>query len=148
MISFTLSENNFIPLQREYTIIKVDNLNFEYNKDYILDSIHNFNSEIKWDNMFTLDEANNRVFNNMRMYIGLIDSEVFGHVWFKDYNDGVYLFNLFVKNNTIDKTYTGSEFTSDIINRFETQYPIYADVDDWNVKSIRLFKKLGFTITN
>jgi hypothetical protein len=148
MISFTLSENNFIPLQREYTIIKVDNLNFERNKDYVLNSIHNFNSEIKWDNMFTLEESKNRVFNNMRMYIGLIDSHVFGHVWFKDYNDGVYLFNLFVKNNTIDKTYTGTEFTSDIINRFETQYPIYADVDDWNVKSIRLFKKLGFTITN
>jgi hypothetical protein len=148
MISFTLSENNFIPLQREYTIIKVDNLNFERNKNYVLDSIHNFNSEIKWDNMFTLEESKNRVFNNMRMYIGLIDSEVFGHVWFKDYNDGVYLFNLFVKNNTTNKTYTGTEFTSDIINRFETQYPIYADVDDWNVKSIRLFKKLGFTITN
>jgi hypothetical protein len=146
MISFSLNKNNFIPLQREYTIIKVDKLNFERNKDYVLDSIHNFNSEIKWDNMFTLDEANNRVFNNMRMYIGLIDSQVFGHVWFKDYNDGVYLFNLFVKNNTIDKTYTGTEFVSDIINRFETQYPIYADVDDWNVKSIRLFKKLGFRV--
>jgi hypothetical protein len=146
MISLSLSENNFIPLQREYTIIKIDNLNFEYNKDYILDSIHNFNSEIKWDNMFTLDEANNRVFNNMRIYIGLIDSQVFGHVWFKDYKDGIYLFNLFVKNNIIDKTYTGTEFTSDIINRFETQYPIYADVDNWNVKSIRLFKKLGFRV--
>jgi hypothetical protein len=146
MISFSLSKNNFIPLQREYTIIKIDSINFESNKNYVLDSIHNFNSEIKWDNMFTLDDANNRVFNNMRMYIGLIDSEVFGHVWFKDYNDGVYLFNLFVKNNTTNKTYTGTEFTSDIINRFETQYPIYADVDDWNVKSIRLFKKLGFGV--
>jgi RimJ/RimL family protein N-acetyltransferase len=147
MISFTLSENNFIPLQREYTIIKVDNLNFERNKNYVLDSIHNFNSEIKWDNMFTLEESKNRVFNNMRMYIGLIDSHVFGHVWFKDYNDGVYLFNLFVKNNTIDKTYTGTEFTSDIINRFERRYPIYADVDEWNEKSLRLFKKLGFKST-
>jgi hypothetical protein len=49
---------------------------------------------------------------------------------------------------TIDSALTsnGTEFTSDIINRFETQYPIYADVDDWNVKSIRLFKKLGFRV--
>jgi hypothetical protein len=146
MISFSLSKNNFIPLQREYTIIKIDSINFESNKNYVLDSIHNFNSEIKWDNMFTLDDANNRVFNNMRMYIGLIDSEVFGHVWFKDYKDGVYLFNLFVKNNTTNKTYTGTEFTSDVINRFETQYPIYANVDSWNEKSIRLFKGLGFKI--
>ena len=146
MISFTLSENNFIPSQREYTIIKVDNLNFELNEHHIIETINNFNSEIEWNNMFTLEESKNRVFNNMRMYIGLIDSEVFGHAWFKDYKDGVYLFNLFVKNNTTTKNYTGTEFTSDIINRFETQYPIYADVDDWNIKSIRLFKGLGFKI--
>jgi len=144
MISFSLSEKNFRYIGTEYTIIKVDSINFESNKDYVLDSINNFNSEIEWDNMFTLEESKNRVFNNMRMYIGLIDSKVFGHAWFKDYKDGVYLFNLFVKNNTTTKNYTGTEFTSDIINRFETQYPIYADVDDWNVKSIRLFKKLGF----
>jgi hypothetical protein len=146
MISFSLNKNDFIPLQTKYRIIKVDYNNFQSNKHYVLDSINNFNSEIEWDKMFTLDEANNRVFNNMRIYIGLIDSQVFGHVWFKDYKDGIYLFNLFVKNNLIDKTYTGTEFTSDIINRFETQYPIYADVDDWNVKSIRLFKKLGFRV--
>jgi hypothetical protein len=148
MISFSLSENNFTHIGTEYVIIKVDPINFENNKDYVLDSINNFNSEIEWNNMFTLEESKNRVFNNMRMYIGLIDSEVFGHAWFKDYKDGVYLFNLFVKNNTTTKNYTGTEFTSDIINRFEIKYPIYADVDDWNVKSIRLLKKLGFTITN
>lgn len=144
MISFSLSENDFIPLQTKYTIIKVDYINFENNKHYVLDSINNFNSEIEWNEMFTLKEAESRVSNNMRMYIGLIDSNVFGHVWFREYKDGVYLFNLFVKNNTTNKTYTGTEFTSDVINRFETQYPIYANIDDWNVKSIRLFKKLGF----
>jgi RimJ/RimL family protein N-acetyltransferase len=144
MISFSLSKNNFIPLQTKYTIIKVDCINFENNKHHVLDSINNFNSEIEWDEMFTLKEAESRVSNNMRMYIGLMDSKVFGHVWFREYKDGVYLFNLFVKNNTTNKTYTGTEFTSDVINRFETQYPIYVNIDDWNVKSIRLFKKLGF----
>ena len=144
MISFSLSENDFTPLGIEYTIIKVDCINFESNRQYILDSINNFNLEIEWNKMFTLEEADNRISGNMRMYIGLIDSEVFGHVWFRDYKNGSYLFNLFVKNRVKTKSYTGTEFTSDIINRFENEYPIYADVDEWNEKSIKLFNSLGF----
>lgn len=144
MISFSLSKNNFISLGIGYNIVKVDQSNFESNRHYVLDSINNFNSEIEWNEMFTLEEAGSRVFNNMRMYIGLIDSKVFGHAWFRDYKDGSYLFNLFVKNKAKTENYTGTKFTSDIINRFENKYPIYADVDEWNEKSIKLFNRLGF----
>jgi hypothetical protein len=144
MISFSLGENDFTPLGTEYNIVKVDQSNFENNRQYVLDSINNFNLEIEWDKMFTLEEAGSRVFNNMRMYIGIIDLKVFGHVWFKDYKDGSYLFNLFVKNRTKTENYTGTKFTSDVISRFENEYPIYADVDEWNEKSIKLFNRLGF----
>jgi hypothetical protein len=144
MILFSLSENDFTPLGIEYTVVKIDLSNFESNKQHILTSINNFNLEIEWNEMFTLEKASNRVFNNMRMYLGLIDSKVFGHVWFKDYRDGSYLFNLFVKNKAKTENYTGTKFTSDIINRFENKYPIYADVDEWNEKSIKLFNRLGF----
>jgi hypothetical protein len=144
MISFSLNENDFTSLGVEYDIVKIDRSNFESNKQYVIDSINNFNSEIEWNEMFTLEEANNRVFNNMRMYLGLIDSKVFGHVWFKNYKDGSYLFNLFVKNKAKTENYTGTKFTSDIINRFENEYPIYANVDEWNEKSIKLFDRLGF----
>lgn len=144
MISFKLDSIDFTPLEIEYNIVKVDRINFESNRQYVSDSIDNFNLEIEWDKMFTLEEASNRIFNSMRMYIGLIDSKVFGHVWFRDYKDGSYLFNLFVKNRTETKNYTGTGFVSDIISRFENKYPVYADVDEWNEKSIRLFSRLGF----
>jgi len=144
MIPFKLDSIDFNALKTEYKVVKVDCNNFESNKQYILTSINNFNLEIEWDEMFTLEEASNRVFNNMRMYIGLIDSKVFGHAWFKDYKDGSYLFNLFVKNRAKTENYTGTKFTSDILNRFERKYPIYADVDEWNEKSIKLFNRLGF----
>jgi len=144
MILFSLSENDFTPLGIEYTVVKIDLSNFESNKQYVTDSINNFNLEIEWNEMFTLEEASSRVSNNMRMYIGIIDLKVFGHVWFKDYKDGSYLFNLFVKNKAKTENYTGTKFTSDIINRFENEYPIYADVDEWNEKSIKLFNRLGF----
>lgn len=144
MISFSLSKDDFTSLGTKYTIVKVDQSNFGSNRQYILDSINNFNSEIEWDGMFTLEEASSRVLNNMRMYIGLIDLKVFGHVWFRGYRDGSYLFNLFVKNKAKTENYTGTKFTSDVISRFENQYPIYADVDEWNEKSIKLFNRLGF----
>lgn len=144
MIPFKLDSIGFTPLGTEYQVVKVDRSNFESNKQHILISINNFNSEIEWDGMFTLEEASNRVFNNMRMYIGLVDSRVFGHAWFKDYKDGSYLFNLFVKNKGKVENYTGTEFTSDVINRFENRYPVYADVDEWNEKSIKLLSRLGF----
>ena len=144
MIPFKLDSIDFTPLGTEYEVVKVDCNNFESNKQYILKSIDNFNLEIEWNSMFTLEEANNRVLSNMRMYVGLVDSKIFGHVWFKDYKDGSYLFNLFVKNKGKTENYTGTEFTSDIIKRFEKKYPVYADVDEWNEKSIKLFKRLGF----
>lgn len=144
MILFSLSESDFTPLRIEYNIVKVDQSNFKNNRQYVLDSINNFNLEIEWDKMFTLEEANSRVSDNMRMYIGLVNSKVVGHVWFRDYKDGSYLFNLFVKNKAKTENYTGTEFTSDIINRFENKYPVYADVDEWNKKSIKLLNRLGF----
>ena len=144
MISFKLDSIDFTPLGTEYKVVRIDCSNFESNKQHILASINNFNSEIEWNEMFTLEEASSRVLNNMRMYIGLIDSKVFGHIWFRDYRDGRYLFNLFVTNKTEVKNYTGTEFASDIINRFENEYPVYADVDKWNEKSIKLFNRLGF----
>ena len=144
MISFKLDNMDFTPLGTEYKVVRIDCSNFESNKQHILASINNFNSEIEWNEMFTLEEASSRVLNNMRMYIGLIDSKVFGHIWFRDYRDGRYLFNLFVTNKTEVKNYTGTEFASDIINRFENEYPVYADVDEWNEKSIKLFNRLGF----
>jgi hypothetical protein len=144
MIPFKLDNIDFTPLGTEYEVVKVDCNNFESNKQYILKSIDNFNLEIEWNSMFTLEEANNRVLSNMRMYVGLVDSKIFGHVWFKNYKDGSYLFNLFVKNKGKTENYTGTEFTSDIIKRFEKKYPVYADVDEWNEKSIKLFKRLGF----
>jgi RimJ/RimL family protein N-acetyltransferase len=144
MISFSLSKNDFTLLGIEYNIVKIDRNNFESNKQYVTDSINNFNLEIEWNEMFTLEEASSRVFNNMRMYVGLVDSKIFGHVWFRDYKDGSYLFNLFIKNKAKTGNYTGTEFASDIINRFENKYPVYADVDEWNKKSIKLFNRLGF----
>ena len=148
MINFKLEPINFNKIGTECEIIKIDNLNISHFYQLIHSSIDNFNEEIKWDDMFDFNEACDRLKNGMILYIGIYNSNVFGHVWFKNYKDGKFLFNLFVKNKVIDKKYGGKEFISNIINRFEYNTTIYCEVDKWNEKSIKLFNILGFNTTN
>jgi hypothetical protein len=97
--------------------------------------------------MFTFQDAISRVQNGMTMYVGVSDVDIFGYVWFKDYSSDRFLFNLFVRNDVANKTYTGKEFVSDVINRYEFNKVIHCEVDEWNEKSIKLFKKIGFQLS-
>lgn len=144
MINFKLNQTNFNHLKTEYKVIPVTLSNFMDYRDLINSSIKNFKSELDWESLFTLDDAYQRLNEGMIMYIGMVDFEVFGHVWFKNHNDGRFLFNLFVRNQVEDKKYTGKEFLSDVIFRFENNKTIYCEVDEWNTKSLRLFERLGF----
>jgi len=78
------------------------------------------------------------------MFIGIKDNCAFGHVWFKEHNDGYLLFNLFVRNLVEQKMWSGKEFVSDIIDKFFKNDIIYSETDEWNIKSIKLFEKIGF----
>jgi RimJ/RimL family protein N-acetyltransferase len=144
MINFKLEQTNFNHLKTQYEVIPITLSNFENSCNLIDNSIKNFKSEIEWEELFTLDEARQRLTEGMVMYVGIIDFDVFGHVWFKNHNDGRFLFNLFIRNQVEDKKYTGKEFLSDVIYRFEDNKTIYCEVDNWNEKSIKLFKRLGF----
>ncbi len=144
MITYKLNPEYFNHLETKYKIVRVTNSNYHYYYQLVNDSIKYFHDEIDWGGMFNTTDALKRLKNNMVMYIGLMDADVFGYVWFDDYIDGRFLFNLFVRNNVTEKKYTGKEFVSDIIYRFEYDKIIYCEVDEWNEKSIKLFEKLGF----
>jgi hypothetical protein len=147
MINFKLSSNDFKDLNVDYEILTINKKTFNTMSTIVEKSISNFNNEISWDHMFDLNEALYRINNDMEMYIGIIDNEPFGHVWFKDYLDGRLLFNLFVKNKVDAKKYSGTTLTSNILKKYElAKSPIYCEVNDWNEKSIKLFKKLGFGV--
>jgi RimJ/RimL family protein N-acetyltransferase len=146
MINFKLEQTNFNHLKTQYEAVPVTLSNFGDSYNLIDSSIKNFKSEIEWEELFTLDEAHQRLTEGMVMYVGVIDFNVFGHVWFKNHNDGRFLFNLFVRNQVEDKKYTGKEFLSDVIYRFENNKTIYCEVDEWNIKSLRLFERLGFQV--
>jgi hypothetical protein len=147
MIKFKLSSNDFKDFNVDYEVLTINKKTFHTMSTFVEKSISNFNDEIFWDEMFDLNEASHRINNDMKMYIGIINNEPFGHVWFKDYMDGRLLFNLFVKNKVDDKKYGGTTFISNILKKYElVNVPIYCGVNDWNEKSIKLFKKLGFVV--
>lgn len=144
MVQFKLDPKDFNYLSTEYDVTRINNQNLTNHYQLIQEAIGYFNSEVEWDEMFTFEEAVSRVQNGMVMYIGVIDATVFGYVWFKEYVNNRFLFNLFVRNHVANKTYTGKEFASDVINRYEYGKVIRCEVDDWNERSIKLFKRLGF----
>ena len=144
MINFKLDQDKFNDLKTKYKIIKINSDNFKYSYRLIIDSIKYFNSEIEWDGMFDFNTAHKRISSGMTMYVGMMDSDVFGHVWFRDENKSRYLFNLFVRNIIPEKNYTGKEFLSHVISKYEFNKSILCEVDEWNEKSIKLFKRLGF----
>jgi len=144
MIQFKLNPKDFNYLNTTYNVVPINNQNLSHCYPLIQDSIKYFNIEKKWDGMFTFEDAVSRIQNGMTMYVGLLDIDVFGYVWFREYNNDKFLFNLFVRNKITNKTYTGKEFVSDVINRYEYDKVIHCEVDEWNEKSIRLFKKVGF----
>lgn len=132
--------------QNNIIIVKITIENYKNYFHLIENTINYFKNEIKWDDMFEIENVIERLEQNMTLYLGLYDGDVYSHVWFKDDNDGKLLFNLFVRNDVIFKPYTGKEFVSNIINRYESNQNIYCNVDEWNEKSIKLFKSLGFII--
>lgn len=144
MISYKLVPESFCHLKTKYNIIKVTKDNYHHHYKLVQNSIQYFKDEIDWEGMFDTKVVIKRLDSGMIMYMGIFDSDVFGHVWFSDYKDGRFLFNLFVRNNVLEKKYTGKEFVSDIIFRYEYDKSIYCEVDEWNEKSIKLFEKLGF----
>ena len=95
--------------------------------------------------MFNVDMVYDRLLNKKEFYIGLRENDSIGHTWFESYLDGKKIFNVFIRN-VKDRDYCGSEFISYIIQNHYMGRKIYAEVDEWNVKSLNMFKKLGFQV--
>jgi len=144
MIHFKINPGNLVHLGAVCDTIEINYYNQIKYTNHIENTILNFYDEIKWDGMFDIKEAKKRFENDMTMFIGLYDNKPFGHVWFKKKEDGYLLFNLFVRNSVEQKMWSGKEFVSDILYRFFKTDIIYSEIDEWNVKSIKLFEKLGF----
>lgn len=123
------------------SFIQITNLNFLENQNIISKTVETFNSEIKWDKMWNLDDANVRLASGEILYILLDGKTPIGHVWYDLY----YLYNAFVseKREDGDSIWFIQETMWDMKKDYDLTY-IKLYVDDWNERAIRFWKKLNF----
>jgi hypothetical protein len=123
------------------SFIQITNLNFLENQNIISKTVETFNSEIEWDKMWDLNDANVRLTNGEVLYILLDGKTPIGHVWYDLY----YLYNAFVseKRENGDSIWFIQETMWDMKENYDLTY-IKLYVDDWNERAIRFWKKLNF----
>ena len=141
---FILYPQNFINQNVICPFIQIDKSNYIEHLSIVKECITLFNSELEWDGMYNLTDAIKRFEDGYVNFILIENNIIYGYVWFIKNTTNVLLLNLFMRNNNIHKKYKGREFISNVIYNNYNEYNIHNHVDDWNIKSINLFKSLGF----
>ena len=125
----------------ELLLLKINKSNFEENISLIENSINLFNSEISWEDMWDVQDAEIRVLQNQILYLLLENQQPIGHVWYDSY----YLYNAYVSKDREDgdSVWFIQETMWDMKNTTNIKY-IKLYVDSWNERAIRFWEKLGF----
>lgn len=136
--------NHIKILNNDYLVLKIDSKNFNSYKETIQLSIDNFKSEIDWDGMWDLNEAQRRINNNQKFYLLLKDNLPIGHVWFI----GEFLYNAFVSNKREEgiSQWFICETINDVFQNGYNTITLYTE--EWNIKAIKFWEKLGFSNIN
>lgn len=128
--------------QREgISFLKITQDNFSETKELIHKSIDTFNSEIEWNEMWDIVDAEIRLYQNQILYLLLENQTPIGHVWYESY----YLYNAFVSvdREDGDSIWFIQETMWDMKENFDLNH-ITLYVDDWNKRAIKFWEKLGY----
>ena len=144
MSSIIQFEYNLIdnpPNQENYS----DNI-FLFNNNFtqLQKGIDTFNSEIEWDDMWTINIAKDRLQNNWKLLVLIIDNKICGWNWL-DYNNK-QTHNLYVSKKYSNKGWGLKLKKSMLFLAQELKIDkLKCKVDDWNLNSIRVQEKCGYT---
>ena len=121
--------------------IRITNKEYKSTKDLISLTIDTFNSEIKWEDMWDLYDAEIRLNQNQILYLLLENKIPIGHVWYDSY----YLYNAFVSKERRDgdSLWFVHETMWDMKEKNNLEF-IKLYVDSWNERAIKFWEKLGF----
>ena len=128
-----------IILRREELIERIVPQNFYLkittNENVIQYCIDMFNSEIKWDGMFNLDQALDRIKNGDKMYVAYYKDEIFGYCWLRPTFNGFFIMNLFCKKPTALRKIWAIDLMYLLLRDYSTGI-ITAEVNEFNRKII------------
>ena len=103
-----------------------------------------FNSEINWYGMFNLQAAEDRIENGDKMFVSYYKNEIIGYCWLKCIDSTThYIYNVFIKTTNYSRIYGATDMLFYVIQNY-TNTTILTNIDDWNIRSINVFTKLGF----
>lgn len=139
MINFVLYKNTLIErnLSPNFTVLNI------FHPETIQECIDDFNAEISWKDMFTIDLALQRIQRGEQMFAGYYGGQRFGYCWLVQYDNNSYIYNVFSKKLPYSRPYGATDLLYWVIKNHGREI-ITANVDKWNTKSIRVFEKLGF----
>ena len=119
----------------------------ETTDDVIIENCINlFNSKIKWNGMFNLEIADQRIKSGDKMYVGYFENNIIGYTWLKPINNHeYYIYNVFIEQDSINRNFGATDLAYLII-KYYTKGLITLDIDEWNNKSKKVAEKMGFII--
>ena len=144
-VYFTHNLDNKITSVRrdELSYLKITKDTFNEHSHLIEKSISIFNSELDWEEMWNINDAEVRLLNGGTLYLLLENENPLGHVWYDLY----YLYNAFVSvaRHGGDSAWFIQETMWDMKSEYDLTY-IKLYVDDWNDRAKKFWKKLGYLL--
>ena len=117
-------------------IEEVDALTLNFQE--LSNEIDEFNKEIEWKEMWTLEDARDRLFNNWRLIVFRPGDKIKGWYWLDNTKEP--------RNIYVNKHYRGLGIARDMqfkllnICKDLKMDRVECSIDDWNLKSVKSFK--------
>jgi hypothetical protein len=147
MKHYQLNKENYIE-EPDLNIIHIYNKNWlESYKDSIQLLIEYFNQEYTWDDMFTLEEAVNRILiNGDNLFLLFMNTRVIGYVWFKEIDSKTtFGYNLYVTKQ-IDRPVDAPKWFYNKVSgiMLKNYKTIKVEIEDWNNVVFDLVESIGY----
>jgi hypothetical protein len=148
MKQYQLNRNQYIK-EKQLTIERLEFENiiaFEYYEPQIVSLINHFNKEYKWDDLFDIDEAKNRIISGHILFILYYDKQPIGYVWFKELGkDNCFGYNLYVTKKVERPTNAPKWFYNKVSGIMLEKYnTINVEIEDWNKVVFDLVESIGY----
>jgi Asp-tRNA(Asn)/Glu-tRNA(Gln) amidotransferase B subunit len=147
MKQYQLNKENYIE-EPDLSIIHIYNKTWlESYKDSIQLLIEYFNQEYTWNDMFTLEDAMNRILiNGDNLFLLFMNTRVIGYVWFKEIDSKTtFGYNLYVTKK-IDRPKSAPKWFYNKVSgiMLKNYKTIKVEIEDWNKVVFDLVESIGY----
>lgn len=147
MVRYRASKN-----EDSFILIKLDNVK-EFNNEHsstMQTLIDCFNSEYKWDDMFSVDDVVDRLNNGHTLFILWQNGNPMGYVFFKEIGeDVIFLYNFYVTKVYYRDKSLPIKFINEVCRDMFKKYKhIELECEDWNTAAQRIFETNDFKRLN